>query len=449
VTSRERPGVYGIERDLTLAMFWPSYYRTLSRMRPDNSKVTFDGQALHFSDYPFRPASVFPSGAVTAEQVAEVNLASLSQVRLRNGEILFVGHPDKAVLLSFVERFDVDIRRRFSVWSSLLNPFLDTSFEPSQIDGEFQWLERLGLDRQTVTRWRREVTIAMVAYNFGTMLWDWSSLDLYDVLRAQQAHVGRSEFARFYSRAMALAALDPLDEGTPSMTTTLANALYGVLLEWYPEQKVKGSQDFNARWQERHKRVEALHQRLLAQLTAAYSEPHRRYHTVAHIESCLLQASQQWAYAVQLNEIRWALLFHDAIYDTHRQDNEARSADWAGDVMDELQRPVEERERVRSLIMATAHVNEPRTTDEALLLDIDLSVLGADAETFDAYDRAIREEYQWVPEAQYRAARAQVLARFLNRERLYHTTPYRRDREAQARENLRRAIERLKPAKEG
>ncbi len=136
--------------------------------------------------------------------------------------------------------------------------------------------------------------------------------------------------------------------------------MFSVLIDWSP------------------KRVEALRQRLLAQLTAKYSEPHRHYHTVAHIESCLRRAPQQWTYAVHLNEIRWALLFHDVIYDTHRQDNEARSADWACEVMDELQRPAQEKERVRSLIMATAHAHEPRTSDEALLLDIDLSVLGAD-----------------------------------------------------------------------
>jgi len=216
----KKSGGYGIERDLTLAMFRSSYYTTLSQVRPDTSKVTFDGQALRFSDYPFRPASVFPSGAVTAGQVAEVNLESPSQVRLKSGEILFVGHSDKSALLSFVNRFDVPRRRRLAVWGALLNPFVDTTFTQSEIDGEFHWLESLGLDRETVTRWRREVTIAMVAYNFGTMLWDWAGLGLYDVLRAQQAHVGRSEFARFHARAMTLAALDPLDQSSPATSET-------------------------------------------------------------------------------------------------------------------------------------------------------------------------------------------------------------------------------------
>jgi predicted metal-dependent HD superfamily phosphohydrolase len=148
-----------------------------------------------------------------------------------------------------------------------------------------------------------------------------------------------------------------------------------------------------------------------------------------------------WDYAVHPDELRWALLFHDAIYDTRRHDNEERSAAWACQVMTGLGRPEDEKARVRGLILATAHAREPATSDEALLLDIDLSILGADAALFDAYDASIRAEYEWVPDDQYRQARAQVLSSFLGRERLYHTAAYRARFEATARRNLQRAME--------
>jgi predicted metal-dependent HD superfamily phosphohydrolase len=90
----------------------------------------------------------------------------------------------------------------------------------------------------------------------------------------------------------------------------------------------------------------------------------------------------------------WALIFHDAVYDPGRDDNEVRSADWACRVMEDLCRPEDEKDRVRGLILATAHTSEPRTADEALLLDIDLSILGADEATFDDYCRLIRSEYE-------------------------------------------------------
>ena len=46
--------------------------------------------------------------------------------------------------------------------------------------------------------------------------------------------------------------------------------------------------------------------------------------------------------------------------------------------MQELQRPDDEIARVRNMILATAHAAKAETPDEALLLDIDLSILGGD-----------------------------------------------------------------------
>jgi len=179
------------------------------------------------------------------------------------------------------------------------------------------------------------------------------------------------------------------------------------------------------------------------ELAAAYSEPHRRYHTAQHIKFCLRELARNSAHAVHLNEVRWALLFHDAIYDPLRNDNEAQSADWACRVMEELHRPKDEIARVRKLILATAHAAKAATTDEALLLDIDLAILGADQAEFDEYDRAIRVEYEWVPEVAYRFARAAVLESFLKREQIFETAAY-RDRDSIARQNLERALQRLR-----
>ena len=191
-------------------------------------------------------------------------------------------------------------------------------------------------------------------------------------------------------------------------------------------------------WQGKH-----IQERIAMELKAAYSEPHRRYHTLQHIEFCLRELGRHDTHAVHLNEVRWALLFHDAIYDPRRNDNEARSADWACRVMQELQRSEEEIARVRKLIMATVHAAQAETQDEALLLDIDLSILGADAAAFDDYDRTIRVEYEWVPEQAYRFARAAVLQGFLKRDRIFQTAVY-EEREAIARSNIERVLERLR-----
>ena len=200
------------------------------------------------------------------------------------------------------------------------------------------------------------------------------------------------------------------------------SVLHSVLLDWHGQH---------------------LEERIASELAAAYSEPHRRYHTTQHIDSCLRELARFESHVVHLNDVRWALLFHDAIYDPRRNDNEARSADWACGVMQELQRPEDEIARVRKLIMATVHATQAATADEALLLDIDLSILGADEATFDEYDRAIRVEYEWVPEQAYKFARASVLQSFLQRERIFQTAVF-QDREAIARGNLERVLERLR-----
>jgi predicted metal-dependent HD superfamily phosphohydrolase len=438
-----KPGRYGIEDALKLSWLKPAYWKTLHRLAAAHPEVAADGGVLRFTRYPFEPASVFPTGEVRPDTIAEVNAGHPSHIRLKSGEVLFVPRSGKAALLDFVNRHDVRVERRTSIWGALLDPFLDTWEEQKTIDAQFEWLAGLGLERARVDALRREVAAAMMAYNFGTNLWEWTGFDLYDVLIAQRACLSPAAFADFYARAMRVAALDQPMTWKPWGGRKIADEIHSVLLDWYPREK--GSmKDFDERQKRRHDGIDKLRHRLAAELTAAYSEPHRRYHTVAHIEHCLDEAAGTLSYAVDLNEVRWALLFHDAVYDPRRQDNEARSADWACSIMAELGRPADEKERIRAMILATAHSGEPRAADEALVLDIDLAILGADEAAFDEYDRAVREEYAWVPEAVYRRERAKILESFLGRARLYHTVPYRARFERAARGNIGRALERLR-----
>jgi predicted metal-dependent HD superfamily phosphohydrolase len=184
------------------------------------------------------------------------------------------------------------------------------------------------------------------------------------------------------------------------------------------------------------------HGDLFSELAAAYAEPTRHYHTRRHIAACLRDLTRWRDLAERPNEVAVALWFHDAVYDTHRDDNEARSADWAHRYLEAARAPREAITRVAAMIRATAaHV--AADADAALLLDIDLAILGASPRRFAAYDRAIRAEYAWVPEAQYRVARRRVLASFLERAAIYQTPQLRARYEARARSNLARLIRTL------
>lgn len=182
---------------------------------------------------------------------------------------------------------------------------------------------------------------------------------------------------------------------------------------------------------------------LLAQLADAYRAPHRHYHTLQHLDECLSLLATHAPQAEHLAELRVALWFHDAVYDTQRRDNEQRSADWAQDALLAAGVPVEVAARVHALVMATCHAAPACTRDEALLLDIDLAILGAEPARFDEYEQQVRAEYAWVPDILFRHKRRALLQSFLERDVLFLTPAFREQRERQARANLQRALVRL------
>jgi predicted metal-dependent HD superfamily phosphohydrolase len=99
-------------------------------------------------------------------------------------------------------------------------------------------------------------------------------------------------------------------------------------------------------------------------------------------------------------------------------------------------------EAARLILLTRTHEAGPDDRAGRTLLDADLAVLSADEPAYDAYADAIRREYAWVPEADYRAGRRRVLERFLVRPRIYFTMEM-AEAEPKARANLRREIGRL------
>ncbi|HYQ93130.1 MAG TPA: hypothetical protein VES89_13900 [Candidatus Competibacteraceae bacterium] len=74
--------------------------------------------------------------------------------------------------------------------------------------------------------------------------------------------------------------------------------------------------------------------------------------------------------------------------------------------------------------------------------DIDLAILGAPSARFDAYERQIRQEYAWVPEALFRSHRRRFLEGLLERARIYTTDAFFERYEPQARFNIDRSLRR-------
>jgi predicted metal-dependent HD superfamily phosphohydrolase len=187
----------------------------------------------------------------------------------------------------------------------------------------------------------------------------------------------------------------------------------------------------------------AADEALREQLIARWSEPHRHYHTLQHLRECLENFDKVRSLAQRPAEIELALWFHDAFYDPARNDNEARSADWARASVLQAGLPPDMAARVHALVMATRHDATPEDADAQLLVDVDLAILGADARRFDEYERQVRAEYAHVTDDQFRQGRGRTLTTFVTRPRIYSTGHSHDALEERARENLRRALARL------
>ncbi|KGD59708.1 hypothetical protein T9A_03257 [Alcanivorax jadensis T9] len=176
------------------------------------------------------------------------------------------------------------------------------------------------------------------------------------------------------------------------------------------------------------------------QLATHYNEPHRQYHTLDHVAACLGWLDDYRHLAADPLCLELALWAHDVIYDPRAADNEARSADWFAQQFADSYLTDQQLARVHELIMATVHPHPPTDPDMALLQDIDLSILGADAELYDRYEGWIRREYDFVPEAAFRKGRSAVLRSFLDQAVIYHTAELSERLEVSARDNLSRAL---------
>ena len=189
--------------------------------------------------------------------------------------------------------------------------------------------------------------------------------------------------------------------------------------------------------------IASIDDAIFHELLARYSEKHRNYHTLQHLDECFAWLPEVQSAADHPQEIELALWFHDAICDVKRQDNEKKSAEWARSTALGLKLPGSVADRVYELVMVTRHSAVPNGTDAKILVDIDLSILGAAAERFDEYERQVRKEYAWVPGLLFRRERRKILEEFIGRPRIFNTDQFFRSHEAQARSNLQRSINKL------
>lgn len=178
------------------------------------------------------------------------------------------------------------------------------------------------------------------------------------------------------------------------------------------------------------------------EIESAYAHKKRHYHTLTHLEKLLGQLApvtgiEDW------DTLLFALYYHDLVYKPTRSDNEEKSAESARECLTQLGYPSEKINRCMGHILATKSHVLSEDTDTNLFTDADLSILGADAETYHTYTLHIRKEYSIYPDFMYYPGRKKVVQHFLEMPYIYKTVYFRHALEQQARLNLQHELETL------
>ncbi|MBI4440678.1 N-methyl-D-aspartate receptor NMDAR2C subunit [Candidatus Woesearchaeota archaeon] len=180
--------------------------------------------------------------------------------------------------------------------------------------------------------------------------------------------------------------------------------------------------------------AEPVHRKIVT----CYSESHRHYHTMMHIQHGLRELDTARHLTKNPLTVEWAFWFHDIIYLPGAATNEEQSAAYAWNVIRAagLDKALHE---VPSLILATKHHGVPDSIDAQVLVDIDLSILGQPEDVYAQYEDNIRKEYVGclgLTNEQFERGRTAFVQSFLARPTIYATDFFRMKYESMARMNL-------------
>jgi predicted metal-dependent HD superfamily phosphohydrolase len=177
-------------------------------------------------------------------------------------------------------------------------------------------------------------------------------------------------------------------------------------------------------------------------LLARWSQPHRHYHDVTHLRAVLdavdaIADENRPQARADLDVVRLAAWFHDAVYDGAPGDDERASANLAATMLPPLGvDPARAAEVGRLVRLTIDHDPAPDDLSGAVLCDADLAVLGGSPEDYAAYAAAVRADYAHIDDETFRVGRVAVLEALLAADPLFRTQFGRARWEATARRNL-------------
>ena len=196
----------------------------------------------------------------------------------------------------------------------------------------------------------------------------------------------------------------------------------------------------------RYSRDKPLIRTRFVEIVDAYNSADRYYHNLQHLHSLLFLSEQHRESLNEKDVVDFAIFYHDFVYTVSRYDNEERSAKVARERLATLGVGKKQLEKVSEFIIATKDhkiKEEEKESDIAWFLDFDMSILGADAETYSEYTRQVRSEYRIYPDPVYNEGRKKFLQQTLLNPTIFHTSIFQASYEPQARANIRKELESL------
>ena len=174
-----------------------------------------------------------------------------------------------------------------------------------------------------------------------------------------------------------------------------------------------------------------------------YSEPHRFYHNLNHINHCLEELTSVKPPLYIPEAVELAIWFHDIIYVIGNNDNEEKSAQVAKNFCQKNISTQAFSHQVESHILATKHTFPSENSDSQYVADIDMSILGQSPDVFDRYEFQVYQEYSsFYSLADYQKGRISFLKTVLEHP-IYSTGYFKNKYEQSAKINIQKSIQNL------
>ncbi|HEX8462061.1 MAG TPA: hypothetical protein VF623_11545 [Segetibacter sp.] len=189
---------------------------------------------------------------------------------------------------------------------------------------------------------------------------------------------------------------------------------------------------------------EELKQQLWEEIVYRYSEQHRQYHNLTHIAYLFSHCDKYINQIKNPAVVGFAIIYHDIVYDTYRQDNEELSAQMAEAHLTQLNINSRLLQNVKDFIIASKNhtINEEFSLkdDLAIFLDFDMAILASEDDYYKLYSEKIRQEYAKYPDELYREGRKLALQKIMQTENIFNSKTFREEWEPIARQNINKEI---------